>query len=196
MTYRTGIKTLFLTMTTAILLQACGQSVVVGTATGARVAHDRRTAGTVVDDQLIEFKAYARIRKRKDIKKRVHVNITSYNHIVLLTGEVPTLRLKATVEDIVRGVPKVRRIQNELVIGPLTTRGSRLRDTWITTKAKTSLFKIRKKGFNPTRIKVVTENKTVFLLGLVRPDEADAAVRVVRDVSGVKRVVKVFEYLR
>ncbi len=183
-------------LTATVLLQACAEAVVVGTATGARVAHDRRTPGTVIDDQIIEFKASSIIRKNKALKKQVHVSITSYNLIVLLSGEARTGALKSQVEELIRKLPKVRRIHNEIVIGEPSTRGSRLRDSWITTKAKTSLFKIKKKNFNPTRVKVVTENKTVFLLGLVRPDEGDAAVERVRNISGVEKVVKVFEYIK
>ena len=124
------------------------------------------------------------------------MSITSYNHIVLLTGEALSADARSQVEQIVRGVPKVRRIHNEMVIGEPTTKGSRLKDTWITTKAKTSLFKIKMKGFDPTRVKVVTENGTVFLMGLIRPNEGNAAVERIRNISGVKKVVKVFEYLK
>lgn len=193
---RSTIKLFVVFLALPILLQACAQPVVVGTESGVRLAHDRRTAGTVIDDQLIEFKAASRIRKNKELKVDTNVNVTSYNNIVLLTGETKSNTFKSKIEDMIRGIPKVRRIHNELVIAQPSTRGSRLKDTWITTKAKTSLFKVRKTGFDPTRIKVVTENKTVFLLGLVTPDEGDAAVEQVRNISGVNKVVKVFEYIK
>lgn len=178
------------------LFSGCSKTVVVDNDNDKHIAYDRRTTGTMIDDQIIEFKASARIASDKDLARRINVNVTSYNNILLLTGEVPTEAIRQQVETLASKVPKVRRIQNEIVVGALSTRSSRLRDSWITTKAKTSLFKIKMPGFNPTRIKVVTENRAVFLLGLVRPAEADAAVAQVSNISNVQKVVKVFEYIK
>jgi osmotically-inducible protein OsmY len=184
-------------ITTAFTLEACAPAILVGTATGARVAHDRRSAGTVIDDELIELRGKKRIKQAIAYhKSKAHVNITSYNYIVLLTGEVLTAEMKSTAEATIRKMKKVRRVHNEITIGRPTSKGSRLKDTWITTKAKTSLFNIKRKGFDPTRVKVVTENNVVYLLGLVSPGEAEAAVNKVRTIKGVTKVVKVFEYIR
>ena len=193
------IKNFLTVFTTTVLvvtlLSGCAGAVVVGVGAGVGVIHDRRSAGTVVEDQAIEFKAASRIRRDKSLKKRSHINITSYNRVVLITGETATKELRDYVGNMISQVPNVKKIHNELTVGPSTSTGSRLRDTWITTKAKTTLFKIKKKGFDPTRIKIVTENNSVYLLGLVTPDEGNAAVDRIKLIKGVTRVVKIFEYI-
>lgn len=175
-------------------LSGCGVLVVGGTATAAGVVHDRRTTGTVVEDQAIELKAYEALDSQR--LANAHVNVTSYNNNVLLTGEVPDEQTRAWVEERVAEVEKVRQVHNELVVAPPSSLGSRSNDAWITTKVKTSLVRITGlPGFDPTRVKVVTERGSVYLMGLVTQAEGDAAAGVARQVSGVQRVVKLFEYL-
>lgn len=177
-------------------LSGCGVLVLGGTATAAGVVHDRRTAGTLVEDQAIELKAYEALDRDPQRLANAHVNVTSYNNSVLLTGEVPDEQTRAWVEERIEQVEKVREVHNELVVAPPSSLGSRSNDAWITTKVKTSLVRITGlPGFDPTRVKVVTERGSVYLMGLVTQAEGDAAASVARQISGVQRVVKLFEYL-
>jgi len=176
----------------ALALEGC-VPLVVGAAAGgtALVATDRRTAGTQVDDEVVEDKISYNIRER--FKGDFHVNVTSYNGIVLLTGEVPAEAARADIAQLVLGTPKVRAVQNELAIGAVTDLGSRSNDTLITSKVKTRFVEANK--FQINHVKVVTERGVVYLLGLVRRGEGDAAAEIASTTAGVQRVVKVFEYL-
>ena len=178
------------------LLQGCATAVVGGAATGAAVVHDRRSAGTFVDDEIIEVKAVKELFADKEIFDNTHINVTSYNNIVLLSGEAPTDALKNKATNIVSPIPKVRKIHNEIVIAAPSSLLTRSSDTWITAKVKTNLFQVKDSpGFDPTRIKVITENGSVFLMGIVHRNEADIVIDATRTVSGVQRVVKLFEYI-
>lgn len=181
--------------TALLTLNACAPVVVGGAATGANVAHDRRTTGSFIEDQSIELKAYSALRDHEELASQSHINVTSYNMIVLLTGETPTEGYRAQAYDIVSRVDRVRRVHNELSVAAPSSLMSRSSDTLITAKVKTSLFKVKMEGFDPTRVKVVTERGTVYLMGLVNRMEGDAAAEQARHVSGVQRVVKLFEYL-
>jgi len=185
-------KLILLVLLSTVLLQSCATAVVTGAATGASVAADHRTAGTVIDDQGTEFKASNAIYNNKNIYDQSHINVTSYNGLVLISGETPTESLKQQVGDIVKALPKVRRIFNELIIAAPSALPSRSSDTWITSKIKTKLT--AEKGVNPLNIKVVTEHGIVYLMGIINHAEADKAVNVVAQSAGVQRVVKLFEY--
>jgi osmotically-inducible protein OsmY len=161
-----------------------------GVAVGASVATDRRTTGAQVDDEMIEDKTVLTLHER--FKGDFHVNVTSYNGIVLLTGEVPAEAAKADVEQIVRSTPKVRAVQDELVVGPVTDLASRSNDTVITSKVKARFVEANK--FQINHVKVVTEHGVVYLMGVVRRDEGNAAGELASTTAGVQRVVKVFEY--
>ena len=182
-----------LILTLPLLLGGCSTPLFLAgtTATGAAVAHDRRTTGTVVDDQAIELKAVSRLNDDADLAA-AHVNVTSYNGIILLSGEVPNRGAKSRATAIIEQIPKVRRVHNELVIDQPSRFGSRSQDTWITTKIKSSL--LASDDVEGTRVKVVTERATVYLMGLVDHDSAEAAVLEARTTNGVKKVVKLFEY--
>ncbi|MCX4193468.1 BON domain-containing protein [Methylophaga sp. OBS1] len=175
-----------------LLIQGCAPAVVGGAATGAAVAYDRRTTGTVIDDQGIEFKAAYALFNNKEIYDQSHINVTSFNGVVLLTGETPSesLKQKATAE--VKQIPKVRRIHNELAIAAPSALPSRSTDTWITSKIKAKMATDER--IDPFHIKVVTERGIVYLLGLVSRSEAQQAVDLVTNTAGVQRVVKIFEY--
>ncbi|MBD3634778.1 MAG: BON domain-containing protein [Methylophaga sp.] len=175
-----------------LLIQGCAPAVVGGAATGAAVAYDRRTTGTVIDDQGIEFKAAYALFNNKEIYDQSHINVTSFNGVVLLTGETPSesLKQKATAE--VKQIPKVRRIHNELAIAAPSALPSRSTDTWITSKIKAKMATDER--IDPFHIKVVTERGIVYLLGLVSRSEAQQAVNLVTNTAGVQRVVKIFEY--
>ncbi len=175
-----------------IVLQGCATAVVTGAATGASIVHDRRTAGSVIDDQGIEFKASLAIYNNKEIYDQSHINVTSYNGTVLITGETLTEQLKQKVYNLVRNLPKVRTIHNELIIAAPSALPSRSSDAWITSKVKAKIT--ADEYLDPFFIKVVTEHGIVYLMGVVSRAEADRAVSIVSNSAGVQRVVKLFEY--
>lgn len=158
-------------------------------ATGFIVGEDRRTVGTITEDQGIESKASSRIG---DKVKDAHINITSYNRVVLLTGEVPTEAAKADAERIARAVENVRNVFNELQVSGNAALQSRTNDSVITSKAKARFVDAGK--FSPVHVKVVTENGVVYLLGMVSRQEAADATEVARTTGGVRKVVRLFEY--
>lgn len=175
-----------------VLLQGCAPVVVGGAATGASVAYDRRTTGTVIDDQGIEFKASYALFNNKEIYDQSHINVTSYNGILLVTGETPSQSLKQQVTTELQKIPKVRKIYNELTIAAPSALPSRSTDAWITSKLKTKMT--TNESTDPFHIKVVTERGIVYLMGLLSHAEADQAVNLVKSTAGVQRVVKIFEY--
>lgn len=176
-----------------VLLQGCATVIGASAVTGAAVATDRRTVGTMLDDQIIEFKVLDVVRLDDELWQQTHVNATSLNNIVLLTGEAPTDELRSRVEALVQQIPKVRRVHNEMVIAAPSSVLSRSSDSWITSKVKANLISANVE--EASRVKVVTENGSVYLMGLVTQREGENATELSRGVSGVQRVVKVFEYL-
>lgn len=175
-----------------ILLQGCATAIITGAATGVTIAHDRRTTGAVIDDQGVEFKAALAIFNNKDIYEQSHINVTSYNGIILITGETLTEQLKQQVYDLVRVIPKVRTIHNELIIAAPSSLPSRSSDAWITSKVKAKITSDRQ--IDPFYIKVVTEHGVVYLMGIVNQSESERAVGITSNSAGVQRVVKMFEY--
>lgn len=177
------------------VLNGCVPLLVGGTAVGVSVAHDRRTTGTVMDDQTIELKIYDALERQLPPGNRI--STTSYNGAVLLTGEVVSEAMRQQAEQIARNLsqPPVREVYNELVIGPPSPMSVQRNDALITTKVKTALFQIKIKDFDPSRVKVVTERGVVYLMGLVRRKEADAAADAASRVDGVRQVVTLFEYI-
>lgn len=171
-------------------LSACVPLVVGGAAAGAAVASDRRTSGAYVDDQAIELKASDQITAKLP---SAHVNVTSYNRAVLMSGEVPSDAAREQAELIVRGTPNVRKVYNHTVVAGSSALSERNNDTWITTKVRTRL--LDGKGFSPQTIKIVTERGVVYMMGLVTQAEGEAAARVVSQTSGVQKVVTLFEYI-
>jgi osmotically-inducible protein OsmY len=170
------------------LLVAAG--VATGVGTGVAMSNDRRTSGIFVEDEGIEMKSGRRISEKYG--SNVHINVTSYNRNVLLTGEAPSDAAKADIGNLVKGVENVRNVINEISVGPTSTYGSRSSDTLITSKVKGRFIDVGK--FQVNHVKVVTENGVVYLLGLVNRKEADSAVEIAGSTSGVRKVVKVFEY--
>jgi len=176
----------------SMLLGGCVPLLVAGAVGGtALVATDRRSVGAQADDEAIELKIGNNIGT--GYGDRVHVSVTSYNGVVLLTGEVPTPELVKTIAEIARTTAKVRRVDNELTVGPVSGVGSRANDSYITSKVKARFVEANK--FAPNHVKVVTERQVVYLMGLVRHDEADTATQIAATTSGVVRVVKLFEYI-
>ena len=172
-------------------ITACVPVVVGGAAAGGAMAADRRTAGIFVEDENIELKAVKKMET--NLGEHAHVNVTSYNRNVLLTGEVPVAESKSKAENFVKEIPNTRSITNEITIGPKSSIGSRSNDTYITSKIKTKF--ITENKFPANYVKVVTENGAVYLMGIVTSSEAEAAVEIARNTEGVTKVVKVIEYM-
>ncbi|MEX2482250.1 MAG: BON domain-containing protein [Gammaproteobacteria bacterium] len=161
-------------------------------ATGAAVTGDRRTTGTVFDDSQIESHANGFFRSDAELSQACHLNVTSYNQQVLLTGECPTKELRAKAADYAGRVAKVRNVFNEIAIAAPSTLSSRSGDSLITTKVKAKLLTI--KGLPTSHIKVVTEANVVYLMGLVDAASGDTAAEAASTVGGVAKVVKLFEH--
>jgi osmotically-inducible protein OsmY len=172
-------------------LTACLPLVAGGVASGALLAADRRTSGAQLEDEGIELRALNRIRS--NIGERVHVNLTSYNRQVLLTGEVPSAQDKTAVEQIVSKVENVSGVVNDLEVASASTLGQRSSDTLVTGRVKAALIDARDLQFNA--FKVVTERGVVYLMGRVTQREADRATAVARSTTDVQKVVRVFEII-
>jgi osmotically-inducible protein OsmY len=172
-------------------LQGCFPLAVTGVGAAALMATDRRSSGMYLEDENIEWRVFARLRNEFPA---AHVNATSFNRRVLLTGEAPTEETKKKVEEAVRAILNVRDVVNELRIAGASSLASRGNDALVTSNVKARM--VNAGGlFSPTHVKVLTEAGTVYLMGLVTQAEGDAAVEVARAASGVSRVVKVFEYV-
>lgn len=177
--------------TVSVSLTGCVPVVAGGAATGGLIAADRRTSGAYIEDQAIELKTEKQISDQ--LGNKIHVNVTSFNRNVLLTGEALDEPSKHKAEAIAKNVENVRSVTNELAIGLASTLTSRSNDSYLTTKIKTLLISENKVPAN--YIKVVTENGVVYLMGMVTRKEADIAVEIVRSADGIQKVVKVFEYI-
>jgi osmotically-inducible protein OsmY len=155
---------------------------------GYLVGEDRRSTAVMTDDQAIEIKASNRISEKYP---NAHVSSTSFNKLVLLSGEVPDATAKAEIDRIVRGIEGVRGTYNEVQVGPVAPMSARANDSYITSKVKARFVDGRR--FNPVHVKVVTDAGTVYLMGLVKKQEATDAAELARTTSGVTRVVRLFE---
>lgn len=185
---------LVLSLTGLTLLQGCaGTGLTTGGTTGSvSQSADRRGAGIIEQDKEIELSIGKQIFEHPRLKQRVHININSFNGSVLLTGEAPDAERRSLMAEIARRVPGVSRVYNEVVIGTESTLGQRTRDGLITTNI---LGRITvEKDLHPNHIKVVTEARTVYLMGIVTRREADVATHLARKVDDVEQVVRLFEY--
>ena len=170
-------------------LSACAPLVVGGAVMGTMMAVDRRTTGTQVEDEGIELRSANRLNEA--LGDRGHVNVTSFNRQVLLTGEVSSAQDRQRVEQIVLGVENVRSVVNDLAVMPTTSLGQRSNDTFITGKVRASL--VDAQDISANSFKVVTERNIVYLMGRVSQREANRATEIARGVSDVRKVVRVFE---
>lgn len=175
----------------AVLLPGCAMMAGGAAGTAVLMAEDRRTPGTYLMDEEIELKAASRMREYSI--EGVHASFTSYNRRLLITGQAPTAAIKAKVADIVRGVPNLRGIANEIEITAPTSLTARTGDSYTTAKVKTRILDDDRVA--ALNVKVVTENGVAYLMGIVTRAEAQAAAEVAARTSGVRRVVKVFEYM-
>ena len=188
---KTSLGTLILAVALGTQLTACVPVIVGGAVVGGSMAADRRTSGTYIEDQAIELKVSKAIADI--LKEKVHANITSFNRQVLITGEVWDEASKKKAESLVKPIENVISIQNYLVVGPSSSLSTRSSDAYLTSKIKTNFLTENK--FSANYVKVVSENGTVYLMGLVTHKEANDAAEITRNLGGVKAVVKVFEYI-
>ena len=173
-------------------LQSCAPLLVgVGVGAGVMMADDRRTSAAVLEDQTIEVKIKNRINEKYE--DQLHVSITSFNRFVLLTGEAPTEEIKQDLTIVALEVQNVRNVQNEVIVAGNSSFTSRSSDALLTSRIKGRLT--QNKDVSSNHVKVVTENGTAFLMGLVTRAEAESAAQTAATTSGAQRVVKVFEYI-
>jgi len=187
------LVTLLLLSLAVACLSGCGA--IMSSAGAGPIEEDdgERTFAQQVADESIETKAKVNINAASEGYHNAHLTIVSYNGFVLLAGQVPSEDLKTLAADVVREVDDVRRIYNELEIGPAVTAGTITNDTWITTQVKSKL--LASSDTPGTRVKVVTENSVVYLMGLLTEAEADRVALEAAEVSGAERVVKLFEII-
>ncbi len=182
----------------SLVAGGCVPLVVGGVATGVLIADDRRTSGTVIDDQNIELRLGNEISTQ--FGKVSNANITAYNRVVLITGEATTEPVRAGIEKLVRTQANVRHVQNELQIAGPSSLTARSNDSFITGRVKARIVDNQARGKDPrvqaNHVKVVTEAGVVYLMGLVTAAEAEQAAEIARTTSGVTRVVRVFEIIK
>ena len=186
-----GIAFLFLVVP-LFMLAGCPAVILGGGAAAITAMEDRRTSGTMIDDDAIE--THVRRLMRERYGENTHVNVTSFNRSVLLTGEVPDQARRAEIQKLVQDIGNVKSVTNDLQVGAPSSLAARANDGLITTRVKARLLDSTK--VNPVHVKVVTEAGVVYLMGLVTEQEADAAVDIARTTGSVIKVVKVFEYCK
>ena len=177
----------------ALVLQSCSSIISATSSEPIKENPYKRSTGSRIDDEIIETKALVNIDKADAALAQAHINVTSYNGIVLLTGQVSNESLRQLAAQTTAKIKKVRRVHNELTIAGATSMVVRSNDAWITTKVKSKMLASSEVEGN--RIKVVTENGVVYLMGLVTREEADRAAELSRKTGGVQKVVRVFEYI-
>ncbi len=187
------LKHLKLFFISFVLLQllGCPAAIIGGGAIGIDTMADRRTPGVILEDSNIQLKAFAGIQK---LKGDIHTNVTSYNGHVLVLGQVPSEEIKSTITDQIKALANVKSVMNDLTIGPMNSLSERVEDTLITSNVKARFFKENK--VSPFYVKVVTENKVVYLLGILNEKEAKEAEEIAQNTNRVIKVVKVFEYIK
>lgn len=188
---KNGILASLIAGTLAGGLQGCLPVVAAGAGAGALMASDRRSSGAYVDDETLEWKIESQISDR--FGDRAHINAVSFNRVVLLAGEAPDQATKDEATRIASSNAAVRNVINDVTIGPNSSIGSRSNDAVLTSKVKGRF--VDQATFGVAHVKVYTEAGTVFLMGLVTRKEADAATELARTTSGVKKVVRAFEYV-
>ena len=189
---KSTVRLVALLVAFAPVLQSCIPLILgAGVGAGVMMADDRRTNATILEDQTIEIKARNRISEKYN--DQANISVTCFNRFILLTGQAPTEEMKQDVSVLVLEVPNVRNVQNEIVVGGNSSTTSHASDALLTSQVKGRLS--QNKDVGASHVKVVSENGTVFLMGLVTRAEADSAAHTASTTSGAQRVVKVFEYL-
>ncbi len=183
-------KKAFLSIVLITQLSSC----VNATITGAQAFYDRRNIQKNLNDQYIAYRADRSIYIDNKKFKNTHISVASFNGVVLLAGQVQEPSQRDEIEQLVRKVSGIKELHNVVTVTSPTSALTQISDTWITTKVKTKLIAMN--DIDPSQIKVVTEDGTVYLMGIVPPDQADIAVDIARTTDGVQRVVKIFDYVR
>lgn len=187
------MRNLIIIMSLALSLQSC--FFVAGAAAGAAgvaVVYDHRKLENILKDQEITKKLSDKILANRALSDDTHIDVTTFNQIVLLTGEVNTPEQRQQAEEIAHSNPDVTKVYNELIVKGATSSLTRASDSWITAKIKTQMLATQ--DLQSGTIKVVTENGTVYLMGIVSRSQADMTVDIARKVAGVQKVVKIFKY--
>lgn len=178
----------------SVLISGCSDLIGAGRETPIQEDPGHRTVGSYIDDEVIETLSLVNLKKGSSEMESSNISVTSYNGVVLLTGQAPSDAVRSEAEQIVSQVRKVRKIHNEIKISGVSSALARSNDLWLTTKVKAEL--LTNENVEGSRIKVVTDSSTVYLMGLVNPQEADVAINIVRNITGVEKIVKVFEYVQ
>jgi osmotically-inducible protein OsmY len=178
-------------MACCFAMTGCAGLFVAGAATGAVASQDRRTVPAQLEDENIEIKSTTSLFEDDEIWRDTNIDVISYNGVLLLVGQAPTASLKRRAKKEVESIPNIRKIYNQIRVAAPISFFAKRNDEFLTSKVKSSM--LFTEDFPSSKIKVVTENSEVFLLGLVTPDEANKAVEIARNVDGVSRVIKVFE---
>jgi osmotically-inducible protein OsmY len=179
----------------AVTLSLQGCIFVVGAAAGAAAVsavYDHRKLEQVTQDNRMNNKTIDNINAVPGLRDNAHISVTTFNKVVLLTGEASTAEERQQAEDAAHNVPDVNQVYNEIAVKGAASTLSRASDSWITTKIKTQM--LATKGLQSGSIKVVTENGAVYLMGVVSREQADTSVNIARQVTGVQKVVKIFQY--
>lgn len=174
----------------ALLLTGCPAAIIGSGAVAIDTTADRRTHGVILEDSNIELKSFALIQK---IEGDIHTNVTSYNGHVLILGQVPSMEIKTKIASSIKAFPNVKSISDELTIGPVASISTRAQDTLITSNVKARFFKENK--VSPFFVKIVTENKAVYLMGILNKEEAKEAETIAKNTSQVSKVVTLFEII-
>lgn len=189
------LKKLVLVLGSAMLLQGCVAAAIGGAAVAGatKVATDPRSMGTQLDDETLESRVNSAIKKDQQIKSEARISVTAYSSRVLLTGQVPNENLREVASSLAKGVQNVNDVYNEVRVGPKVDFAQISKDSWITSQIKSKMLVDSK--VKTSDVKVVTENNEVFLMGNVTQDQGNAAAEIARNVAGVTKVIKVFNYL-
>jgi osmotically-inducible protein OsmY len=187
------IHTLYfaLVISTITLFSGCVTNPATSSGSGILINHDRRTIGTFVDDQTIAMKATLALVKEKELWKKSHISTLSYNNVLLLVGQTPVASLKHDAQKALEDIPGIESIYNQITIQEPITLSTRAKDTWITAQLKAKLITSRDIG--PSRVKVITEDGIIYLMGILTKDEENIATDIASRIQGVVNVVKVFE---
>lgn len=188
------IKRLSFLLGSVFLLQGCVAAAILGGAAATKVATDPRTVGTQVDDETLEIRVKNALNNDAQLKQEGRVEVVSYSGRILLIGQVPNDNLKNIATNLAKGAEGVTEVYNEIRMGQPISLMQRSKDSWITTKIKPELL-INSK-VKTTSVKVITEDGEVFLMGNLTQSQSDAASEVARNISGVKKVVRVFNYIQ
>ncbi|NQY62157.1 MAG: BON domain-containing protein [Alteromonadaceae bacterium] len=180
------------------LLQGCIAAAVVTIVGGATVANDQRSLGNQIDDQKIEIVAHNELAKEQNLVDNTNLQVVSVNGSVLIVGQAPNTYLRDHAIKTLNKVSGIVQIHNQIRIGNIVSIATRTNDIWLTSKVKAALIAkdglLNKGGLDSSNVKVITENGEVFLMGLMTKTDANIAVDIARNVGGVNRVFKIFEY--